>query len=384
MTDLRADAGLDLSDLDSPPALAVLATPPNARVLVAGAGAGAVARALSERGSPVWTAIPDGAARAGAEAVSEGVLEGSLAELDLAGALGERSLDAVVLLDVLDRVDDPLGLLTRLRPLLDSEGKVVASVPNATHAAVRLRLLRGELPSSARAAVDRPAARLFDRDAAEELFVAAGLRPVEVLSARRRLEELDLGAELASFSEDAIRVATSGADADAYEFMVVAQAGAEAPASASEHPSILEQHRARIAELEAALAEASAQATSLALELEAAQARAGEVERLGARVAELEEALAERMTELEEANQAAWHLRHDLLVKERFIAELREGRRMAKRAGDVGFPTGAALPLPPSLFARVDRTLSRYPALRAAAKSAYRAATRLYARAAGR
>lgn len=375
MTGVGSDAGLDLTDLESASTLAVLTAPPESRVLVVGTNVTAVAHALADRGSRVWTVVEDGAWGEAARAVSEDVFTGPLLELSLIDALGAGSMDVVLLLDVVDRVGDPVAFLEDTKRLLDSGGRIVASLPNATHAAARLALLRGRLPLSARTSLHRPPARLFDRTTTEDLFARAGLDPVEFLSVRRELAEAELEVDPLSFPPEAISEASSGADAAAYQFVVVAEPRSD-QGVAYERPTLVEAHRERIGELEKALEAARSDATSMALRLEATEARVSELEGLAGRAAELEAVASERMVELEEAHHAVKHLRHDLLVKERFIAEFKQRTWARSPRKGPKAPRRGDSPLR-RLVARVDSSLNKYPAAHRLTRSAYQAAKRL-------
>lgn len=377
MTEVGSHAVLDLSDLESVSTLAVLTAPPGARVLVAGTDAPAVAHALADRGSRVWSVVEDAAWSEAARAVSEQVFTGALEQLNLVDALGAGSLDVVVLLDVVDRLSDPVAYLEETKRLLDSSGRIVASLHNATHSAARLQLLRGHLPLPARTSLKRPPPRLFDRATAEKLFARAGLHPAEILSVRRELAELELEVDPSSFSPEAVSEACSGPDAAAYQFVVVAEPCPD-HAAAGLRPSLVGQHRDRVAELEKALDEAGSEVKALALRLEATQARVSELEGLAGRAADLEAVLRERMVELEEANHGVQHLRHDLLVKERFIAELKQHHlKPTSLWKEPQVPGWRNLPLRQRVVARADRSLTGYPAVHRWTRSVYRAAKRL-------
>jgi SAM-dependent methyltransferase len=377
MTSLEDQPELDLRDLESAASLAVLATSPGGRVVVAGEASPEIVGSLAERGCRVVAVVHDGPAAEAVRSRAEAVHVGGLEELAASGMLEEDAADSVLLLGALERAPEPTSLLRTAQRLVEPGGRVVASVPNATHGAARLRMLRGELPESASGALDRTPERLYDRARAEELVEAAELPSAEVLSVRRARED---AVEAGGLSEAAVAEAWSGEDASVAEFVIVSRMPASEPGPVGE-PTLLGRHRERIAILEAALAEAEAAARRSARELDEQRGRLAELEASARRADDLEQSLRERMQELEDANGALKLLKHDLLVKERYIAELRAEQEPSSRRGLAGKrPASRIGGLSPSrgqqLVVSVDRSLRRFPAAHRVVRAGFRGAKR--------
>jgi len=153
------------------------------RVLDAGCGPGWTLEELARAGFQATGA--DVSPAAVDEARSRG-LEARVADLsghpdDLGRAVG-GSYDAVLLLEVLEHLLDPLAALGAAFKLLAPGGLLAVSLPNEVSLASRLRVLAGRLPFGGH---DDPHVRHFDRRLARRLFAAAGAkvlaeRPVSI------------------------------------------------------------------------------------------------------------------------------------------------------------------------------------------------------------
>ncbi|MBI4604058.1 MAG: methyltransferase domain-containing protein [Planctomycetes bacterium] len=152
------------------------------RLLDAGCGPGWALEAFRAAGFDALGI--DASAAAVREARSRG-LEALVADLErdplegLPGAAG--GFDAVVALEVLEHLTDPLAALRRLAALARPGGGIAVSLPNELALPARLKVLLGRLPFGGH---DDPHLRHFDRPRARALFRDAGLevRAERVLS----------------------------------------------------------------------------------------------------------------------------------------------------------------------------------------------------------
>lgn len=90
-------------------------------------------------------------------------------------ALQYETFDIISLVDVLEHLNNPLGLLKRLKPLLlESDGRLLLSVPNVAHASVRLELLSGSFDYEDAGILDRTHMRFYTADSIQSLLREAG------------------------------------------------------------------------------------------------------------------------------------------------------------------------------------------------------------------
>jgi SAM-dependent methyltransferase len=341
---------VDLDDLNSPHALAVLSVPPGSAVLDIGCGPGVVARALAARGCKVWGLELDSRRAAAARHHCIEVREADVEEISLSAAFPDMTFDAVLFLDVLEHLRDPHAALTQAAAVLAPGGSVLLSIPNVTHGALRLELLSGKFRYRPSGLLDRGHLRFFDAEGVDELIRQAGFRAETRLRVIRRLDQTEFDIDLASVPSALRTALENDVDALTYQFFVIAKP-ARGPYAIAEGMTLVERQRARIDELAAALEQGAGYARRLEeelaakagrmLEVEGAVATAGreiaardarlrevevtvanaarEAEARDARLAEIEQLLADR-TRIFEDNES--YVRH-------LEAELR------KRAGDV-------------------------------------------------
>ncbi len=319
MNSSRYAREVDLADLNSSHSQAVLLTPEGSTVLDVGLADGSVAREVVRRGCRVWGIEIDAEAAAAANDVCEQVVVGDVETLDLDTEFEGRRFDVVLLLDVLEHLVDPPATLRRTAAMLAPGGHVVVSLPNVTHAAVRLDLLQGRFTYTEAGLLDRTHLRFFDVVGVAELFAAAGLDVVANLRVTVPVDATEIALDLDALPADAVDLATSGPESSTYQFVVVAvPAGAPAPAAAGGRLSELLQLQVR--EMSARLAEAATYSRSLESDN---TAKSSYITDLGERVHTLEATLRERMAEITLLQEQLKAQTAAVDVKDAFIAELR-------------------------------------------------------------
>jgi 2-polyprenyl-3-methyl-5-hydroxy-6-metoxy-1,4-benzoquinol methylase len=332
-------------------AQAVRMVTPGSTVLDVGAADGSVARPLSARGCRVWAVELDPGAAGKARAACERVIVGDVEAMDLEALLADQQFDYILCLDVLEHLRDPLAVLTRLRKHLATGGRVIASIPNVAHGAVRLSLLSGAFKYTRTGLLDSAHMRFFDRAGAEGLFADTGLRIVERLQVVRGLTETEIPVDPTAVAPAVLQQIRDDPDATTYQFILVGMLAdtANATALGTGGVSSTEMHGR---DLQLHMERVTSHASLLDIELRDVRA---ELER--------------RMEELAIRHMELRHLRADLVVKEAFVTELRadlvakkasiaelreELARLRTFANSPGIRMASA-------FAR---TLSRYPRTR--------------------
>ena len=137
-------------------------------VLLLGGGDGAaLAAPLTEQECRVVLLEPDPRVAARLGDACDRVVVDDPSGPDWERELGLARFDAIVAVDVLERLEDPPACLRRLRRFLRPDGVLVASVRNVAHGDVRLSLLGGVFEPDGPSNGHAPSLRRFTRQTAE-------------------------------------------------------------------------------------------------------------------------------------------------------------------------------------------------------------------------
>jgi 2-polyprenyl-3-methyl-5-hydroxy-6-metoxy-1,4-benzoquinol methylase len=161
------------------------------RVLDVGCSTGYLAERMRERGATVIGLDLDDRAADLARRFCEAVYVGDVESMELPFEPG--TFDAVVCGDLIEHLRDPQSFLTRIRPFLRQDGRLVLSTPNIANWAIRLSLMFGRFRYTDWGLLDRTHTHFFTRKTLRECLEAAGYRltafdftvPVPVLSTPR-------------------------------------------------------------------------------------------------------------------------------------------------------------------------------------------------------
>jgi len=161
-------------------------------VLDVGSGPGIVAAALTGADGKVVT-CRDFDAEALEEAKRAGVAETHVIDLetpDWAAPVQGRTFDTVILADVLEHLRRPELVLQELRDgLVQPDGQLVVSIPNAAHQSLVAELLSGNLDYTTTGLIDATHLRWFTRRSITELLESCGFLVTEVHRTHRTIEQ---------------------------------------------------------------------------------------------------------------------------------------------------------------------------------------------------
>ncbi|MCU7917776.1 MAG: glycosyltransferase [Candidatus Thiodiazotropha sp. (ex Epidulcina cf. delphinae)] len=250
--------------------------PPGSRVLELGCATGYMSDYLRrERDCYVVGVEIDRAMARKAKSVCDRVIVGDVQKGHWLKSLGDERFDIITCADILEHLRDPIGLLKTLPKLLNHDGRLLASLPNGAHAALRLELLEGRFTYEDTGLLDRTHLHLFTYHSLRELFIRGGFR-VEELSytfhdmadseVKERLERLGFQAgdrALALFHTP-----------EAAAFQYIVSAAPDAEASVDDFPPLTDKPMASSMEVYRNLLEALHQAgTTAATRLEMVEER---------------------------------------------------------------------------------------------------------------
>ncbi len=196
------------------------------RVLEVGCGDGSFGRALvnasnSVIGVDIEPKVPDDA---GYQDVFRTNLEQGLGSLSRSA---NGQFGRILLLDRLEHLRDPAGLLEDCRRLLDARGKLIVSVPNAVNVTVRLMVLFGNFRYADRGILDWSHLRFFTRKSIRTVLEQSGFRISAIhytLIPLERLIPVRPTNRILRFANGLLRAATGVLPGLlAYEIVVVAE-----------------------------------------------------------------------------------------------------------------------------------------------------------------
>lgn len=255
--------------------LAVAAVPVGSSVLDIGCADGSLSKHLLERGCHIVGVDLDPAALEVAAQVLHDVRRVDLMNdletqlLSIMEARSGQTFDVIIALDVLEHLIDPIAVL---RSLVDTclapHGRVVVSLPNISHGAVRLALLEGQFDYRPAGLLDNTHLRFFTRDSAHALLDAASLQPIVQISVNRELDGTEIGISVDRYPEVILETVRNDPDSFTYQFFFVAVSNALSTAGALELYSFvgaaneLAAQEATRRELERAVAEETTRLTA--------------------------------------------------------------------------------------------------------------------------
>lgn len=143
-------------------------------VLDVGAGRGALGEAIQNRGYTVYAIEACEEAAKEASNRVDHVIHADLHDIEKINAsLNGKKFKYIIFSDVLEHVYDPLAVLRSYLPLLDNDGRVLISLPNAVNWLNRLRFLFGNFNYEMTGVMDRTHIRFFTFKSAKKLLLAA-------------------------------------------------------------------------------------------------------------------------------------------------------------------------------------------------------------------
>lgn len=160
-------------------AMAAAAIRPSTHVLDLGCATGAFAKSLASKDCFVVGVEAD---KRSAEVARKHIGRVIVADLEKPAALpfGNGSFDHIVLLDVIEHLRDPSGLLAQAARWLAADGTLVLSTPNIAHISIRWSLASGRFDYTDYGILDRTHVHFYTRKNLRILLDRAGFDVVSV------------------------------------------------------------------------------------------------------------------------------------------------------------------------------------------------------------
>jgi 2-polyprenyl-3-methyl-5-hydroxy-6-metoxy-1,4-benzoquinol methylase len=224
----KYETKLNLDDRSSSHALIIELLGLDKQVLDVGCATGNLAEVLAGRGCRVTGIDIDPEAAQQAEKHCERVIVGDVESLDLGAELDEADFDVIVFGDVLEHLKDPLQTLRRFKPFLQTEGYVIASIPNIAHGSVRLALMQGRFRYRSLGLLDDTHLRFFTRETVEQLFKDAGFLIADLRRTTRGVFDTEIEIDREQLPPEVLRLVEEDPEASTYQFVLSAYRFGEA------------------------------------------------------------------------------------------------------------------------------------------------------------
>ncbi|MHB1502446.1 MAG: class I SAM-dependent methyltransferase [Acidimicrobiales bacterium] len=218
----RYRVSIDFSEPNDSRVTALTGVPARSLVLDIGVGDGSVGRTLRQMGCRVFGVEMDESLAAGAADAYEHVVVADAERLDPSQAFSGMRFDVVLLLDVLEHLRNPEEVLARIHSVLADRGFVIVSVPNITHAAVKLQLLDGRFTYTEEGLLDSTHVHFFDIASLTALFAATGFEIMELDRVTRPPEATEIPVDLGAVPPGVIEAVHSDPEAETYQFVATA------------------------------------------------------------------------------------------------------------------------------------------------------------------
>ncbi|MES9992465.1 MAG: glycosyltransferase [Candidatus Thiodiazotropha sp.] len=239
---MEYDFKLDLNVENNSHTQLVKRIPPGSRVLELGCATGYMSDYLRrELGCYVVGVEYDRAMANKAKSACDRVIVGDVQKGNWLKRLDDERFDIITCADILEHLRDPISLLKTLPGLLLEGGRLLASLPNGAHAALRLELLEGRFTYEDTGLLDRTHLHLFTYNSLRELFVRGGFRVEELSYTFHDMADSELKARLKRLGFEASERGLAlfhTPEAAAFQFIV--SAVPDDSASAEDFPALTE------------------------------------------------------------------------------------------------------------------------------------------------
>lgn len=215
-------------DASARTSLSVIASliPDGATVLDLGSGSGALGAYLAQTKGCTVDGLTYNAQEAElARPHYRSVEVANLETCDLLALMGNRRYEAIVCADVLEHIRNPDQVLAACRGLLNSNGQVILSIPNAAYGGLIAELLAGEFRYRDEGLLDRTHVRFYTRSSLLQLVRDNGLQVDALELIERPLPESEFATNIDALPPAVGRYLVSAPDALVYQFVLCCRPG---------------------------------------------------------------------------------------------------------------------------------------------------------------
>ncbi|MEW8507345.1 MAG: glycosyltransferase [Candidatus Thiodiazotropha sp.] len=343
---MEYDYKLDLNVENNSHTQLVRRIPPGSRVLELGCATGYMSDYLRrELGCYVVGVEYDRAMANKAKSACDKVIVGDVQKANWLKRLDGERFDVITCADILEHLRDPVSLLRHLPDLLLEGGRLLASVPNGAHAALRLELLEGRFTYEDSGLLDRTHLHLFTYNSLRELFVRGGFRVEELSYTFHDMADTEVESRLKRLGFEAgERGLALFHTPEAAAFQFILSAVADESVSADDFPALTDKPMESSMEVYRNLLQELHQAgTTAATRLEMVEERDKLLQQQQEHLTILHDLRDQHTAQIESLSQTVAELQQEVAQKNRLQQELQQmDRQLSAAHAEAGHMTAEA------------------------------------------
>lgn len=157
-----------------------------------------------------------------AEKFCANVIVGDIENLSIKDSFDGKHFDVITFGDVLEHLIDPMATLKKVRPLLNPDGYVVASLPNISYVGVILGLLDGKFEYMPLGILDNTHLRFFTKKSIYDMFRNSGYKVQLCENSIVDPNKSELNHIAGKFPTELLKVLKNGEELFTYQYIVKA------------------------------------------------------------------------------------------------------------------------------------------------------------------
>lgn len=196
----------------------------DSKVLEVGCATGYMSQILKEKmGCSIIGIEIDEIAANEAQKYCDKIILGNIEHIDFDEYFLDQEFDYIIFADVLEHLLDPETILKKCQRVLKNEGAILSSIPNISHSAISLNLLRGNFNYNRIGLLDETHVKLYTKKSIYTLFEKSGFNITYLNRTIIFPEFTEFNIDRSTFPKEVIDyIYNNNEEAETYQFIIQA------------------------------------------------------------------------------------------------------------------------------------------------------------------